>query len=232
LAGATGATGPTGPAGLTFQGPWSATTAYALNDAVTFGGQSFIAIAGNTNSQPPSADWNLLAAMGATGSAGATGPTGPIGPTGATGPTGPTGATGPIGPQGPAGPTGSIIGGTTFNNNLPGGSDTFVTLFADFSNTETDVEHAMPVAGALSMLFVRITGNLGTAGSGHSYTITVRQNETDTAVSCVILETATSCTDATNTVTFAVGDLLSLRVSPSAGAPGRQLRWSAKFSAQ
>ena len=59
--------------------------AYVLNDAVSFGGASYIALAANSNSQPPSANWSLIAAQGAAGAAGAGGATGP---TGAAGPAG------------------------------------------------------------------------------------------------------------------------------------------------
>jgi hypothetical protein len=163
-----GPTGAQGPAGITNLGNWSSTTAYQINDAVSYSGSSWIALAANTNSSPnatnpnwqllaapginnqgswvsatnyqigdavsdggqfwlavaanqgsePSTlnpNWQLVAASGATGPAGptgaqgptgATGPQGPIGTTGATGaagPQGPIGATGPQGPQGPAG---------------------------------------------------------------------------------------------------------------------------------
>jgi hypothetical protein len=120
--------GPIGPAGLNWQGAWSASGTYVLNDAVGYGGASWFCI----NPVGPSAtspdldptNWALLAAQGATGPQGpigATGPTGPQGPqgiqgvdgvqglqgpqgvTGATGATGPQGATGPAGPIGPAG---------------------------------------------------------------------------------------------------------------------------------
>jgi Collagen triple helix repeat (20 copies) len=39
--GPAGATGPAGPAGLTHRGAWGASTAYAVNDAVTYGGSSY-----------------------------------------------------------------------------------------------------------------------------------------------------------------------------------------------
>lgn len=110
--GATGATGPQGQEGLVWRGAWNNATVYVVDDAVSLNGTSYIAVAGNTNSQPPSADWNTLAAKGdagATGATGAQGPTGATGATGATGPQGPagsagsTGATGSTGPQGPEG---------------------------------------------------------------------------------------------------------------------------------
>jgi hypothetical protein len=99
--GATGPAGPIGPAGLNWQGVWSNSTAYVVDDAVGYGGASYFCI----NNVGPSVttpnvdtlNWALLAAQGATG------PQGPIGATGATGSTGPVGPTGPTGPQGPQG---------------------------------------------------------------------------------------------------------------------------------
>jgi hypothetical protein len=97
---------------------------------------------------------------------------------------------------------------------------------------ETAVQQAVPVAGTLSLLYVRIDGTAGTAGSGRSYTVTIRLNGTDTSVSCVILDTATSCSDLSNSVTFAAGDLISVVAVPSAVNPiARTMRWTARFSA-
>ena len=106
--GATGATGPTGPAGLNWRQSWSSATAYAVNDALSFNGSSYIAIQPSTNLEPDlnPASWSLLAQQGATGATGPTGPTGVQGPIGVTGPQGSAGATGATGPQGPAGPQG------------------------------------------------------------------------------------------------------------------------------
>ena len=122
--GATGATGAPGPV-VTWRGAWSSSTSYVTNDAVSFGGSSYLASAPSNNSPPPGAAWALMAQAGATGPVGATGPQGatgaigPAGPTGATGAQGATGAVGPIGAtgttgaagpqglQGPAGPTGA-----------------------------------------------------------------------------------------------------------------------------
>jgi hypothetical protein len=126
-AGATGATGakgdagPVGPAGLTWRGAWSAATAYALDDAVGWGGSSYFATTAHAaNSAPPTgtaadpgtndsalnAGWALLATEGATGPQGAQGATGPKGDTGATGVQGPTGLKGDTGDTGPAGAKG------------------------------------------------------------------------------------------------------------------------------
>lgn len=103
---------------MTFQNAWVNTTAYIVNDAVTYQGQTWIAILANTGITPgtDATKWILLAAKGSdgatgakgdTGAAGATGAPGPTGATGAQGPAGATGATGAQGVQGVAGPTGA-----------------------------------------------------------------------------------------------------------------------------
>lgn len=52
---------------VVWRGTWSGATAYARNDAVYHSGSSYICVTPNTNSAPPSANWNLFAAQGATG---------------------------------------------------------------------------------------------------------------------------------------------------------------------
>jgi hypothetical protein len=63
VAGATGATGATGAIGMNWRAAWSSTTAYAKNDAVSYNGSTYIAIATSTNQIPASATtyWQLVA---------------------------------------------------------------------------------------------------------------------------------------------------------------------------
>jgi hypothetical protein len=95
---------------LIWSGAWNNSTSYALNDAVSYEGSTYISVvannAGNTPGSAP-ADWSLVASVGATGPTGAPGATGATGATGLAGPAGPQGATGPQGPQGPTGSTGA-----------------------------------------------------------------------------------------------------------------------------
>lgn len=71
--GGAGPAGPPGPAGagLTWKGPWTITTTYAINDVVSNAGSAWIAVAANTGQQPgTSASWNLMAQKGADAPAG------------------------------------------------------------------------------------------------------------------------------------------------------------------
>jgi hypothetical protein len=90
LIGPVGPTGPAGPEalGITWRGEWvtgpgdPASITYAINDAVSWGSRSYIAVApSNGFDVPPdsnTADWDLLADRGQTGPTGPTGPTGSV----------------------------------------------------------------------------------------------------------------------------------------------------------
>ena len=153
--GLAGPAGPTGPAGINNRGTWVPTTAYQINDSVSYEGSSWIALIANTDSAPANSNpnWQLLAAKGINNQgswvssvnyqvddavsdggefwiaiapnldsqpstlnpnwqlvsgSGATGPAGPAGPQGTVGPTGPQGSAGPQGAAGPTGPMGPI----------------------------------------------------------------------------------------------------------------------------
>ena len=59
--------------GIRWRGAWTSTITYAVNDAVSSNGQSYIAVAKSTGSAPPGAAWALLASKGDTGAPGAPG---------------------------------------------------------------------------------------------------------------------------------------------------------------
>lgn len=95
--------------GIINQGSWVSSINYQVNDAVTDGGQFWLAVAPSLDSAPSilNSNWQLIAASGAAGPAGPAGPQGSVGPTGSAGPQGQQGATGAQGATGPQGPTGS-----------------------------------------------------------------------------------------------------------------------------
>lgn len=81
-----GVAGPVGPAGLEWQGAWSATGVYAIDDAVGYGGASWFCIdpvgpSATTPDLDPT-NWALLASQGSPGPMGPQGIQGPVGPTG------------------------------------------------------------------------------------------------------------------------------------------------------
>lgn len=104
--GAKGDTGDTGPQGiqgapgLIYQGLYSSATNYALHDAVTYSGGTWISLGAANHGNTPDASptwWQQIAAPGLQGPAG---PQGTKGDTGDPGPQGPQGLSGPTGPQG------------------------------------------------------------------------------------------------------------------------------------
>jgi hypothetical protein len=133
LVGATGATGAQGPPVANYLGNYQSSVNYALNDAVSWQGSTYISlVAGNNGNTPSSSpvDWAVLAAQGATGVAG---------PMGATGPAGVTGGVGPAGATGPAGPTGATGLAGAVGMNFRG---------AWVSGTEYSLNDAVTFAGA------------------------------------------------------------------------------------
>ena len=80
--------------GLVWKGAWSNSTAYAVNDAVSSGGSTYICVQAHTGQQPPNATyWNVLAAKGDTGSQGVAGAKGDKGDQGDPGVKGDPGMT-------------------------------------------------------------------------------------------------------------------------------------------
>lgn len=70
---AKGAKGDAGAAGdFGWAGPWDSGTTYDPNDVVEDLGSSYVAVATNTNDEPPSAAWDLVAAKGDDGAPGTT----------------------------------------------------------------------------------------------------------------------------------------------------------------
>jgi len=120
--------------GINNQGSWVFTTAYHTGDAVTDGGQFWLAVAPNLGNEPSilNPNWQLIAASGATGPAGPAGPQGAAGATGSAGPIGPQGAQGATGPQGPIGPM-----GLTGAQGVPGAQGSPATFAGAWSNVTT-----------------------------------------------------------------------------------------------
>lgn len=62
-----GIAGPPGPVGMTWRGPWSASTPYEPRDVVSHGGSSYICTAAQTDIEPPDTlCWETIADRGAT----------------------------------------------------------------------------------------------------------------------------------------------------------------------
>jgi microcystin-dependent protein len=148
---------------MNWKGPWSSSTAYAINDAVSSGGSSYICIAANTNNVPPNPTyWNLVAQIGNTG---------------LQGPTGATGSQGPAGSTGPAGTAATIAVGTT--STLTPGNNATVT---NSGTSSTAVFNFGIPQGA--------TGSTGAAGA-NAYTVTATSSFIVPAVGSTVVVTVT-----------------------------------------
>ena len=119
---------------ITWRGNWDNTTDFEINDVVLINSALYIAVVNNTNSEPPSGNWESFVPAGPQGDDGngivdvvdnldgtftfnftdetsfttsdLTGPQGETGPKGDTGDTGPQGIQGETGPKGDTGDTG------------------------------------------------------------------------------------------------------------------------------
>ena len=186
---------------INWRGPWVAATSYAINDAVSFGGSSYIATGASTGAEPDVSpgSWNLLAQAGAIGPTGPQGPTGNAGATGAQGsqgPAGPVGATGATGPQaqrerkacgaagqwtdGTAGPCRPSANSQVWNTFLPGVLSSVFTaarLTPDGNLTVTRIQVGLGTApvGCSANAVIQISD--GTAAGTKTITLTAAAND-------------------------------------------------------
>ena len=192
--------------GFSWKGTWSSFVTYAAGDSVALGGSSYVSlVAGNLDHDPASSpgDWDLLASRGDDGAPGA------------------PGATGPAGAAGQDGTSGSAIGGNYAN----AGNNRYLVPW-DTTSTGTESNANVPLPqGTAGHLVVSLTV---APGAGHSATITVRKNGTNTALACTVSGTATSCADPTDEVVFGEGDLLSVLYTES-GAAGSRIRFGFQY---
>lgn len=112
----------------------------------------------------------------------------------------------------------NLSGSVTAYNTISGGHN--------WSTTEAVRKQLIAASGKLKSLKVELSG---APGSGKSYTITLRINGVDTALTCTIANTDTTGSDTTHQVTVAPGDEVSLSGVPS-GTPAEVASyWSLLF---
>ncbi|HKO17971.1 MAG TPA: DNRLRE domain-containing protein [Acidobacteriaceae bacterium] len=240
-AGPQGATGPAGAPGINFIGAWSTAYGYAANDAVTYGGSTYLAVVANSSSRPdlyPQA-WTMLAQAGSTGPAGVTGPAG----TAATIAIGTvtTGAAGtqasvtnagtanaavlnftiPQGADGGTGGTGSTgSGGILFASMYH--SVSFSNVYYSVNNQNSSPTEQAPMA-ALTWVPVACTATALNVYSLQSNTISVTLRTgaagslADTALTCSAASGA-SCTSSGN-VSIAAGSFVDFSITGASGTP-------------
>jgi hypothetical protein len=216
--GSTGVAGPTGATGLQWRGAWSGATAYALNDAVSLKGTSYISIAPGTNNQPDAspAFWSVLAGQGSPGTPGATGATG-AGAPGATGPTGPAGATGAPGSGSSLGTF--ITGGS--GEQAPDGINLAMTIgemgLSPISSAQSAFAATFPTNATLDNLFAFAEGNVRS-----SVIFVVAINGIPTRLTCTMV--ANSCNDVSDSVQILAGQTFLIYMSSRTGGAAVHFR--------
>jgi hypothetical protein len=132
------------------------------------------------------------------------------------------GPAGPPGPPGPAGPPGSgaAVLLLTASANVSDASETRYGMFERENQPETredSVLYALPRAGTLHNLFIAPTAALESAGA--VVTITLRVNQTDTALTLTHTQADGTAvlSDTATTVAVNAGDRVSIRFQETAG---------------
>jgi len=237
-AGAVGAPGPQGPAGavgVNYRGVWTSTLGYQANDAVVFGGSTYLALTSSLGSEPDlfPAQWGMLAAAGVAGPSGPSGAAATVSvgtvTTGAPGTqaavtnsgtasaavlnfTIPQGAPGVNGTGGGGGGTSGIPFASMYH------SVSFLMNFYSVNSTNASVSEDQSV---LTWVPAGCTATTLTVFSLQSNTITVtlRQgtpgNMVSTALSCSA-SSGGSCTS-TGSVAVAAGSFVDLSVTGESG---------------
>jgi hypothetical protein len=176
-------------------------------------------------------------AQGATGAQGFAGSNGAQGATGAQGVDGAQGATGSHGATGAQGATGlpgvagiGFISGAT-NGNIVNSATSFLGAYFDYGNGDpTEAAVAVKLAGTGSTTFSSFRALFnGAPGAGKTWTLTLRKNGADTALTCIITGTVVpaQCIDSTHSAVFSAGDTVDVKVVPTGGPSAKPLSWVA-----
>jgi len=226
---------------MNFRGPWSSSTGYAANDAVTLAGSTYLAQASNTASQPdlyPQA-WAVLAQAGAAGPTGATGnaATLEIGTVTTSAPgslpvitnsgtssaavlnfTIPQGATGAQGTGGGGG--GGGTSGIPFASVYHAVSNAFVFYSVNNSNSSTtEIGTAQLPASVLTWVPTGCTATALQVWSQQQQPVTVKLrvgtpgNMVDTALSCSASSGGGGSCPATGSVAIGAGSFVDLNIT-------------------
>ncbi|MFO1540234.1 MAG: hypothetical protein ACKOTZ_07270 [Chloroflexota bacterium] len=98
-------------------------------------------------------------------------------------------------------------------------STTYTSLFLDRAavTTEALAQVEMQTAGTLSRLDVHLSAAAGSGSTG--YTVVVRVNGADTALTCSMVGAQSTCDENAASVSFAAGDLVSVAAVPTVTQP-------------
>lgn len=106
-----------------------------------------------------------------------------------------------------------------------GGSNSTTTQYFAFANGSASVSTAIrETPAAVAGTITKLIANYPTGAGTGTYTITLRKNGADTALTCQIVSAATQCTDTTDSVSFNPGDTYGYKVVPTS-TPTSNSEW-------
>ncbi len=119
-----------------------------------------------------------------------------------------------------------IVGGGSAVNGF-GDADNFVPMGSSLrANAYDGVKTRISMSGTLT----QFEGAIKESTPAGSYTFHVMKNGSATGITCQVTGSATSCTDLSNCVSFAIGDFVAVRFTGSGTATNREGRWTAIFT--
>jgi len=86
------------------------------------------------------------------------------------------------------------------------------------TTTEVNVNSVVPYPMTVDSLYIVLFNSPNNGAGTQSYVFTLRKNGADTALTCTVSESNTSCTDTTNSVNLVRGDVVTISTAPS-GTP-------------
>ncbi len=110
----------------------------------------------------------------------------------------------------------------------PANSTTPQYITQTMSTAEVAVAQPVPYSGTLRRLVVATNAS---PGSGQSYTLTLRVNGADTAVSCQITGANQSCADIAHTTQIVVGQTYSVKIVGSSGSAATLVNYGLELDA-
>jgi hypothetical protein len=120
------------------------------------------------------------------------------------------------------------IGGSNTATILSAGTTNYTSLFTANVNSAEGVT-PLPIGGKVSKFIVSLDGS---PGAGKSYAVTLRKNQADTNVTCIVADSATTCEDNINYASYSAQDNLSVKVVPSGTPSARYITAGAVFSSE
>jgi len=241
--GATGATGANGAVGMNFRGAWAQTVNYAVNDAVTYNGSTYLALAAGRNLEPDNSPqaWVVIAQAGGAGPTGAAGGAATVAIGTVT--TLAAGASATVTnagtaqaavlnfgiPQGIAGAAGSTGGGGTVSSSAFAATYHTVSFATDYYSVNTPNADLNENADILAWVPMGCTATRLEVYSQQSgnLKVTLRTGTpgsmADTALVCSP-PTASSCS-VTGSVTIPAGNFVDFRFDSPSGTPAGVWTW-------